>query len=76
MVKRLPNFGLHRHLFPFSDIDVDILGYLKIDALFDRSFFNDRHLFGISKEDNLKMTAFINVIQLPLMFIVTMIKAE
>ncbi len=52
MIKWQKGIGLHRHLFPKCDIDGDQLQSIKFDILFDRGFFNDRHMFGINKEDN------------------------
>ena len=61
MVKDINKFGIHLHLFPASDTDGELIELLKNDILFDRSFY-DRHLFSVNEEDNIKMTAFINII--------------
>lgn len=67
---------MHRHLFPACDNDGELIEQLKNDILFDRPFIYDRHLFSINSEDNLKMTSAINIIQLPLMFILTFLKGD
>jgi hypothetical protein len=67
---------MHRHLFPACDNDGEIIEQLKNDVLFDRSFIYDRHLFSLNLEDNLKVTSAINIIQLPLMFILAFLRGD
>ena len=49
---------------------------LKYDTIFDRAFFYDRHLIGVNNEDHIKVTGFINMIQLPLMWMLALFRGE
>ncbi len=67
---------MHRHLFPYCDLDGELIEQLKYDTLFDKPFLNDRLLININYEDHIKITGFINIIQLPMMWIFAFLKGD
>lgn len=66
---------MHRHLFPEQSSSLNPFKQVKLDMLFDSTFY-DRYLFGINHKNNEELYQYLNLFTFPFYWIISMLNGE